>query len=213
MSSKSASATANAESGSPYRRDNWWFSETGHPGHGEDDVDAGESDEQDDAGPHIERPGTSRAEWIAHKVLKATAPLICPITANADPDEDDLAMHEVNHEIELTDPELYVEASGVDVGDGKMRKMYGDHRRHRYNPVYGYITGPQIADQPTEQFLQVVDIVLELGMLNEGLREKTADRIRTLARVRKGAGDDDVSIMTEVVRCVESPGLLDEKGF
>lgn len=79
MTSQLASATASAESSSPYRRDNWWYNETGHPGHEEDD--------QED-GPHSTRQGTSRIEWIAQRLLRATAPLTCPVAANENPQSD-----------------------------------------------------------------------------------------------------------------------------
>lgn len=106
--------------------------------------------------------------------------------------------------IELTDPEIYVP-------DGDER--YSTNRRYRYNPDHGYIADPLVGDQPTEQFLEVVDIVLSVGTAYQQLRAKTADRIRTLAQTRKRQGLDDLTVMTEVARCIVSPDILDEKGF
>ncbi|WP_147302058.1 hypothetical protein [Haloferax sp. Atlit-4N] len=131
-------------------------------------------------------------------------------------------MFEEDIEEEMTDPEVYVEASVVvlDQDEKVRREMYGDHRRYRFAPATGHISGPLIADQPTETFLRTVETVVDYAIQEVGvsLREKTGERIKTFARVRKENQDDprgkpDVKIMAEVVRCIDDPDRLDDLGF
>ncbi|ELZ96599.1 hypothetical protein [Haloferax sulfurifontis] len=199
----------------------WWYDD----GEGLiDEKDTGGDDEDDEperdwGHHHDEKQGTTRAEWVAHNLLKESAKLFCPVTK-----------HEENRLEQMTNPEVYVERSVVFVDRGldddagasadelEGRVMYADHRRYRVSERSGHISGPLIGDQPKAEFLDVVDQVLDYAQadVRYSLREQTASRIRSLACAYKSAQSrrkPDVKIMEEVVRCIDDPDRLDGLGF
>ncbi|MFB6125739.1 MAG: hypothetical protein ABEJ79_00345 [Halolamina sp.] len=189
--------TAGSETQSDgYARRNWW---------GEHDTDA-ERRKAERQDSHHDHGTRSKADWLAHALLKATAPRLL----------DPISLEEDGTERELSAPELYVEPSRVEDADGQLvAELYGDHRRHRYEPETGHITGPKIDDRPTDEFLEVVDTVLRLAKQNEGLRDTVAERIRALAeRGKENQGRlpetdmTDVRIMSDVIRCIDDPTAL-----
>ncbi|RDZ52856.1 hypothetical protein C5C07_13955 [Haloferax sp. Atlit-4N] len=68
-------------------------------------------------------------------------------------------------------------------------------------------------DRPKEEFLKIVEIVLERARMKSGVRQATAKRIRTMAATKKSAGESDVRTMTRVIRCLDEPRELDQLGF
>ncbi|NHX37865.1 MULTISPECIES: hypothetical protein [Halolamina] len=187
-------------------RGNWWGEEAGLP----------QSDDADDRG-HADHGGTSRAEWIAHQLVKESAPAILSGTALfGDPDEE-YATHDANVEVELTDPEVYVAPSTLDAEGEPERELYADHRRVRVDEQHGYLGGVVLADRSKHEFMAQVEIVVAMAQQREHLRDSTANDLVDLARSRKAESHDavqdqsDVAIMTEIVRCIETPALLKDK--
>jgi len=188
-------------------RENFWGEEAGLP----------QPDDDDDR-EFPDHGGTSRAEWIAHQLVKESAPAILSGTALFGNPDDPLATHDANVEVEMTAPAVYVEPSELEEENEVSRPLYEDHRRKRYDPEHGYIGGVVLADRPKHQFLALVEIVVAMAKQNEDLRDSVADDLTELARSRKEESceavedQSDVAIMTEVVRCIENPGLPPGEG-
>jgi len=185
-------------------RGNWWGEEAGLP---QPDGDRG----------HADHGGTSRAEWIAHQLVKESAPAILSGTALFGDPDDPLATHDANIEVELTEPQEYVPPSTLDTEGEPERELYGDHRRVRVDEQHGYLGGVVLADRSKHAFMSLVEIVVAMAKQRENLRNSVAKDLVGLARSRKEASHDavqdqsDVAIMTEIVRCIERPSLLTDK--
>lgn len=183
----------------------WWGQEAGLP------------QPDDDQQGHADHGGTSRAEWIAHQLVKESAPAILSGAALFGDPDDEYATHETQTKVELTDPQVYVAPSTLE-GDGELeRELYGDHRRVRVDEEHGYLGGVVLADRPKHEFMGLVEIVVAMAKQRENLRDSVADDLAELARSRKEQSCDavedqsDVAIMTEIVRCIEQPSLLNDK--
>jgi len=189
-------------------RENWWGEEAGLP----------QADDDDDR-EFPDHGGTSRAEWLAHQLVKDSAPAILSGVALFGDPEEEYATHDANVKVELSDPQVYVEPSTLDADGKPERELYGNHRRVRIDEVHGYLGGVVLADRSKHEFLRLVEIVAAMAKQNEDLRESVANQLTDLARSRKEqsceATEDqsDAAIMTEVVRCIENPGLLDGKDW
>jgi hypothetical protein len=188
-----------------------------------DRMDSGEDDSDDENaehGPHHrEYGGTSRAEWIAHGILRETARLLCARTALEEPwaggdlaeavalvlDDDSghdgraSETHTENREVELSDPTMVL---GRSAGAGWGIREYGQYRRRRrINPETGYISGGEstgvlIADRPLPAFMAVVNLVLMSNVTGPD----EATEIRAWARAEKQAGQQrDVDILSGVL--------------
>lgn len=186
-------------------RSDWWGEEAGLPQ---------SEDEQREFGDH---GGTSRAEWIAHQLVKESAPAILSGAALfGDPDEE-FATHETKTKVELTDPQVHVAPSTLEADGEPERELYGDHRRVRVDEEHGYLGGVVLADRPKHEFMGLVEIVVAMAKQRENLRDSVADDLVNLARSRKEESCDavedqsDVAIMAELVRCIETPALLSGK--
>lgn len=168
-----------------YRRDNWWGGES-------DDADEPQGRSWGHAHQFV--AGTSREAWVAHEILRKGATMLSAVTLFEDPD-DPLAIHDENHASELSDPELHVphEASSAwyDQDYGVQR-----HRR-RYDLEYGYVSGVVIEDRPTDDFLAIVDDVVEYAALPPSRAEETLEKAREL----KQRGEHrDVDILERLLR-------------
>jgi hypothetical protein len=189
-----------------------WYDQTG--------ANDTESADEPDYGPHHdEYGGTSRAEWVAHGILRETARLLCARTALEDPYAGgDLAeavalvldddpghdgrgdeLHVDNHEVELSDPTMVL---GRTAGEGWGIREYGQfRRRRRVNPETGYVSGGEstgvlIADRPLPEFMAVVDLVLMSNVTGPD----EATEIREWARSEKCEGQQrDVDILSGVL--------------
>ena len=195
-----------------------WFQARDYYGHDDADGD-GDGDGEDTSG-HRNYGTTSKADWLAHQLLRRTGRLLCATTLFAPPDrgveplfawlfDDELvahdpdAMHHENAEIELTDPIVRLgRIAGEEFGTAEYTQQR--HRR-RVNLEYGYLSGGEstgviIADRPMDAFLEVVDIYLEIKSLDF---ERTAE-LRELARREKQAGERrDVDILARVIAAAE----------
>jgi len=202
------------------------------------DTEADDYDESDDETPtgprrtdvdrdwgdrHTFVTGTTKAEYVAHSLLKQSATILCPVTLHAPPDrgkeplfeflfgdgDSDLdhdpdALHTERKPVVLSDPELHVPKS---FPDGFAPEESGQYRfRRRYNEEYGYVTfGGKIANRPTDEFMEVVDNLLDwlVGQDDNPIDRETADGIRDGAYHLKIDGQkDDVDIMEEVIEDV-----------
>lgn len=188
-------------------REDFWGEEAGLPQSGDDD-----GREFPDHG------GTSRAEWIAHQLVKDSAPAVLSGAALFGDPDDDYAIHDAKGtRVELTDPEVYVEPSRLSADGGPERELYADHRRVRVDEEHGYLGGVVLADRSKHAFMGLVEITVAMAKQNESLRDSVADDLVDLARSRKEESCDavedqsDVAIMTEVVRCIEQPSRLEDK--
>lgn len=197
-------STQRAESG--WRRDNWHGSPEVTPvaaTHGHD-TDADEYRRE-------------KSEWVAHKILREVATKLCPIARFEPPfkpglfgldaghvsnlaawmwggdqdriDSDPLALHRVNCDIELTDPELHIaktfEGTSVTID-------YGHHgHRSRFNPEHGYVTGPYLSDVGEEEFLTVVDLVLQNALAENMILSTDVSELRRDAQRMKQTPDYD----------------------
>lgn len=222
------SSTQTASSSSSYdplvdTSEDWWFwprDEDGNPihpdEHEETRPDGGQSD-----------PNT-RADWVAHRILKTGARLLDPIALNEPPnrpiavamswlfdedppDHDPLAVHTRNHDLEVTDPIEHVPFHIS--GEGFGSQEYGVRpNRWRVSEEYGHIVrGPVIADRPAEELLELVEFTLEVAgpFCDRYISDRERDDILNLAeRMKRDGGAHDVTIMAEVVRCLEDPDRI-----
>ncbi|EMA45245.1 hypothetical protein [Halobiforma nitratireducens] len=181
---------------SEYRRDDWW---------GDNDVDDDRATGHDPEDFEYKR---ERAEYVAHSILRQTGTLVCPIALNAEPDRlaslfewletgeaetghDPTAIHQEQQKVELTEPEVYVPLQTTREFGGKPREYGQRPKRSRYNPEHGYIVGPQILDRPEEEFMQIVEYVLDHMVADDdiGLSQAERDRLEHDARRLKQNGD------------------------
>lgn len=193
-----------------YARHNWW---------GDDDSD----DEPADLTTATGCPGYEEdlAQWKAHHYLKQSADLISPIALHAAPDRgwephlsaegiedapghDPTALHQENHEVPMREPEVYVPKRH----EGTFGSF--DYRQRRYqsrsDDTYGYVSGPLIADQPTEQFLDAVRYWLALRAYRRGERPEDLDEyelvLRDAERLKRKGTMRDVDILATLIEDV-----------
>lgn len=188
---------------SPYVTDeDWWYESESNS----------ESDEDDaDRHGHAELSGTSRAEYVAHNILKRGATLLDPISINEEPTDADL--HEPGERVPVTDPCEYVPKRH----EGEYASTdYGAYsKRWRVSEKYGYLCrGPVIADRPSEDLLAIVELVLDLAAsIGRPVPDQEREAIRDRAeRMKRDSGAHDVTIMAEVVRCIDEQGRADTGG-
>ena len=179
---------------SPYRSSrDWWY------------------DDHDDTAPtkgdgHDELSGTTRAEYVAHKILKRGAELLDPVSLNDPPEEWDF--HEPEERVPVSEPQEYVPKRHD--GDAAAEQDYNVHdKRWRVSEEYGYLVGgPVIADRPKQDFLEHVRGTLAAAEVwcDRSLPEEEWSAIVELAERMKQGGAHDVDTMAEVVRCIDNPG-------
>ena len=196
-------------------RESDWFAARDYPGHGDQD-----DDRDGDGSHHRDYGATSKADWLAHQLLRRTGRLLCATTLFGTPDRgleplfawlydddlvdhDPLAMHHENGEVELTDPIVRLGRVG---GEEFGTTEYTSERyQKRVNPEHGYISGGEstgviIGDRPTAAFLEVVDIYLDVKDIEWG----RAAELRELAEREKEAGERrDVDILSRVIAAAE----------
>ena len=167
--------------------------------------------------------GRTKAEYVAHSLLKQSATILCPVTLHAPPDRgveplfdfllgdpdsgldhDPSTMHTERQPVELSAPEVHVPKS---FPDGFSPAESGQYRlRRRFNEQYGYVTfGGKIANRPREEFLAVVDDLLNwiVRCSDNPIDRETADGIRSGAFDMKIDGQmDDTDIMENVIEDV-----------
>lgn len=156
-------------------RENFW---------GENDSDEQIDEPEASYGVHHGKfAGTEKLEWVSHSLLKqfGDATLACPNCLDAGI---------VN---EVTEPQNYVEPSDVEVGedaDGEpvTIELYADWRAKRNCPSCGTIHGGVVLDRPAEEFLELVDVVLEAA---DDYPDSRRDRVRRRAQSRKDRGRSD----------------------
>lgn len=150
-----------------------------------------------DRGGHDPSTGTDKLQWIATSILYRApgAVVVCPE-----------CYVEFELENELTDPSVYVPESVLTDDDGDdttngstptqisgtgaapVRRAYEDHRRHRYCPECGLVAwGGILLDRPQEQFVAVVEDVLDVADLPPSLTTRIYSRAD--ARKKKQWGD------------------------
>lgn len=158
------------------------------------------------------------AEWKAHQILCQTSPKYSPIAKHAPPfvrsisstseaarvcsltawlwggDEDRIersdrtALHRENVTVEMTEPVLHVPNRYEDGQFGTFD--YGQRRyRSRFDPEYGYVTGPVLGDRPAEEFLDLVNVVLANAAAEHSFSESKIDRWRRDAHRMKHSTD------------------------
>ncbi|WP_254810717.1 hypothetical protein [Natronosalvus amylolyticus] len=212
--SASASTSSSSQSSSPYPRRNWWG----------EDVDGTDTDTNTETSePQPVNYERERAAWIAHRILKETATLACPITLNeppnnpaalwqwlehgeADSGHDPSALHRANEVIELTDAEYWVPCEDSD----DLANGYGPHPS-RVNLEYGYIAGPQILDRPTAAFMSVVNALLDHFEWSPkvGLSSREREKLECHAERLKRNGDwRDTDVLAEIVYEATSEGAV-----
>ena len=178
---------------SPYATDeDWWY----------DDL---EDDEP--TASHDELTGTSRAEYVAHKILKQGATLLDPIALKVDPTDADL--HSKGERVAVTEPCEYVPKRN-DGDNCYAERDYGAYdKRWRVDKEYGYLVrGPVIDDRPLEEFLEHVELALDAGeyVRETSISDREREAILERAERMKRDGAYDVTAMAEVVRCIDNPG-------
>lgn len=164
--------------------------------------------------------GRTKAEYVAHSLLKRNATVLCPFTLHAPPnrgqeplfeflfgdgdpdlDHDPDALHTEREPVELSDPQLHIPKS---FPDGFAPEESGQYRlRRRFNPEYGYVSfGGKIANRPTDEFMEVVDSLLDwvVAQDDNGVERDDVEGVRDGAFNMKIGGDlEDVDIMERVI--------------
>jgi hypothetical protein len=168
---------------SPYPRQNFWG----------EDLDVENTDDQDSSvadGSPPEGYTMDLARWKAHAILKESATKLCG-----------KSWSEGGLKIELTEPVIHPPDEPV-----------ADQRHaRRYNPERGYISGPhdtwvKLDDRPREQFLSLVESLLDLWRESVGLSDRECDCLREQARTKKRQQDTtDQEIVTQLILAVEQP--------
>ena len=190
---------------SGYRRDNWW---------GDNDVDDDRGTGHD---PEEFEYRRERAEWVAHDILKQTGELVCPIALNGDPDRmaalfewlergeartghNPDALHTDNRKVEISEPDVFVPLE-TSTEYGGRPLVYGQRpHRTRHNPEHGYIVGPQILDRPTDEFLEIVYLVLDHLENAVGLTADEREVLERDARRLKESGDrGDEDVLATII--------------
>lgn len=132
-----------------------------------------------DRNPEAEVAGVNRDQWVAGSILRThgNPTLYCP---DCWPEP----------KVPLSDPEHHLPHAEClrvwddDAAEWVQEVIKHDHRRHRACPRCGTISfGGVLADRPTEEFLGVVDAVLDAldlpsstrGSLREGAAARKAD--------------------------------------
>ena len=176
----------------------------------------------------LSRDPNSRTRWVAHRILKQGADLLDPIALKeppnrqlavamawlfdeTPPDHDPFAIHRRNHEIKVSEPTEHV-PEYLDE-DGCANVEYGIFpHRWRVCEEYGHLVrGPVIADRSTEEFLEIVEFILDIAgpFCDRYISERERSAILNLAESMKVEGDaHDVTIMAEIVSCLEDPGRI-----
>lgn len=205
-----------AEQGAEYATHDWW---------GENDV---EDDQTTGHDPDEFEYKRERAEWVAHDILKQTGTLVCPIALNAEPDRmaslfewletgeaktghDPGSIHTENKRVELTEPEVFVPLQTREEYGGKTKEYGQRPSRSRYNPEHGYIVGPQILDRSTEEFMDIVELVLGhmVADTDIGLSERERDRLERDARRLKESGDRrDTDVLATILEDALTEGPI-----
>jgi len=178
---------------SPYTSDrDWWY------------------DDLDDTKPtkgngHDELPGTSRAEWVGFRILFAGDPdLLSPIEINEEPQEWDL--HESKGErVPVSESTEVVPMHH----EGPFRAIDYQAQTQRVSE-YGYVvSGPIIGNRPKDELMPLIEAVLDNvqnvrdGGWQPGEREAVHARASSM---KDDGGPHDVTIMAEIVRCIDNPG-------
>ncbi|ELZ05729.1 hypothetical protein [Natrialba aegyptia] len=206
------------QSGAQYADHDWW---------GNNDVDDESTTGHDPAEFHYKR---ERAQWVAHDILKQAATLACPIALNADPNRlaslfewlengtartghDPDAMHTDNEVVELTDPEIYMPLQTSEDYGGRPLEYGQRPSRSRINPEHGYIVGPQILDMAEDEFLAIIDMVLDHLVADSaiGLSKRERDKLARDSRRLKQAGDRrDTDVLATIIHDATSDGPIIE---
>lgn len=163
---------------SGYRRDNWWGSpevETVANEHHGGDIEWTSAQIEDD-----------KAESVTWEMLRGVAPKLCSVSID-DPEKSPT---------ELTEPEVYPH------GEGNSEHL----RRARVNEEHGYIsggesTGVRLGDVSEEEFLSVVEILLDHWTHIGHITDELADDLYRDAQSMKAAPDiDDTEAIERLVR-------------
>lgn len=155
-----------------------------------------------------------RAAWVAHDILRGAAPKHSPIAKHAPPyvnsmsddleaadvctltawhwngdadlieESDRSALHRERIAVEMTDPVVHVPKRYE--GPAYPEHDYRQHRRRsRYDPEHGYISGPELGDLPFSEFLDVVELVLDIARSRHSFSEPRLAGWRSDARALK----------------------------
>lgn len=161
---------------------NWWGKQHDHG-------DEAETQSQTDASP-ITGYQYDRARWNAHKILKGTSRKLCGHSFS-----------KFDLEIDLTNPEIYPpEQPAARQGNAR-----------RYNPEMGYITGPhdtwvKLDDRPYGEFVDLVELLLQLWRETLGISDRESDRLREFAKETKSHQDHcDEDILTKMILAATHP--------
>lgn len=154
----------------------------------------GEDDDTDESTPtgHVELPGTSREEFVAHAILRHGADMLCPE-----------CLYEHDRTTVISDPQEYVPKE-VEASWGTVELHVLRHRR-RVCPHEdcGYMSfGGVLADRDADAFLELVEEVLQSVDLPPSQHEKLFNDAR--ARKLDGRFHDDEN-MKRLVRDLERP--------
>jgi hypothetical protein len=154
-------------------------------------------------------------------IAKHAPPYVCPISdeieaarlstltawlfdGDVDPDRversDRTALHRENTVVEMTDPLIHVprESEGIRFGI----REFGQFRlRSRYDPEHGYISGLTLGDQPTGQFMEIVEIVLQNAKSTFSFADEKLDEWRRDARRLKSFPDkSDQDVLATILK-------------
>lgn len=220
MSKSQATRERNASPDSEgYARTDWWG----------DDLD----DDTDQEVGHDPKPfnyKSEKASWLAHGMLKDTAQILSATTLFETPafpggskaqsiafvfdDEcnphNELAVHEENERVEMTDPDVHVPSESPEMWGCV---DYGQSRhRCRVDEEHGYLGRIMIADQPEEEFLEAVYGLVDWWKGVKDLREQEAAKLRRDARRMKRSGDlRDVDIVERLLADVMQDTILESE--
>jgi len=182
-------STANDSDRSEWRRDDWWGNpevRTAADDHREHGTEWSKPEVRDD-----------KAACIAHQLLRGVAPALCQVSI-VDPEKE---------ATELTEPSVYPH------GEGNREHM----RKARVNEEDGYISGGEstgvvLGDLPSDEFFDVVEILLAVWQKTQGVSEKQATILMRDARRMKSDPDlSDEETIRRLVRDVIEPGAIGEQ--
>lgn len=162
-----------------------------------------ESDQE--SGGHAELEGTSRAEWVGFRILFAGDPeLLSPIELNEEPEEWDLFEHK-GERVPISDSKEVVPMDH----EGPFRAIDYQAQTQRVSD-YGYVvSGPIIANRPKDELMPLIEAVLDNveAVRDGGWQPGERGAVRARAeKMKEDGGPHDVTIMAEVVRCIDNPG-------
>jgi hypothetical protein len=188
--SDSATAPSNAAPALEEKYDGWWGSDR----------------DGDDRAPSGHDPNMAlndREKIIAHRLLKGTAELTCPI-AKQEP-QSDADLHDGSVRVPVSEPCEHVPLESMVTEAGGHNRDFAQHpNRKRVNLTHGYIVdGPHLEDRPAAELRNLLETIILPHWRSLDERNITAEQAEWLLQramyLKRQKGQHDVSVLAALI--------------